>query len=637
MAIGSAFMIKEILHKYWGYDSFRPMQEDIINSALQGLDTLALMPTGGGKSICFQVPAMAKEGICLVISPLIALIKDQVQNLNNRGIQALAVYSGMSFSQIDATLDNAIYGSYKFLYVSPERLQTPIFRERVSKMNINFLVVDEAHCISQWGYDFRPAYLNIKDIKPIIGDVPVIALTATATQKVAVDIMNILGFKGHNIISSGFQRKNLSYVVRKTDDKLGNLIKICNGVPGTGIVYVRERRKCEEIYNFLQQNNIEADFYHAGLSKDLRSYKQDSWKCNKIRVIVATNAFGMGIDKPDVRFVIHYDLPDSLEAYFQEAGRAGRDGERSYATLLWNGTDITRLKNIFNTTFPSVEYIKEIYQKVYQFLNVAYEDGAYCIYKFNLMEFARRYALQAASAFYAIKYIEQLGYWELTDEMETPSKIMFIVERDELYSVQLKNPQLDAFIKSILRMYTGLFSKMTAIDIDYIAKVTMDTSFGVNEKLVLLKQKGIIKYAPKVRTPLLISNSERLTESNFYMSQKEYQNRKDMFGSRIEGVINYVKCEDICRSKLLLDYFSQPAADDCGICDVCISNKNNLEYKSKSVLVRDEIIKIVKEKKQIPVSAIESMAGDEYLFYLSVMRLMADNNEIKIVDGVVSF
>ena len=353
-------MIKGILKQYWGYDSFRPMQEDIIKSALQKKDTLALMPTGGGKSVCFQVPAMATDGICLVVSPLIALIKDQVQNLNSRGIKALAVYSGMSYHQIDIALDNAIYGDFKFLYVSPERLQTQLFKERVRRMQISYLVVDEAHCISQWGYDFRPAYLEIKEIKSIIGDVPTIALTATATKSVAEDIMRILNFAEPNIISSGFERKNLSYVVRNVDDKFGNMLKVCNGVPGTGIIYVRERKRCEEISSFLRQNGITADFYHAGLSKELRNAKQDAWKNDEIRVIVATNAFGMGIDKPDVRFVVHYDLPDSLEAYFQEAGRAGRDGKRSYATLLWNSTDISRLRQIHTISFPDIPPLSDV-------------------------------------------------------------------------------------------------------------------------------------------------------------------------------------------------------------------------------------------------------------------------------------
>ncbi|MEF9932003.1 MAG: ATP-dependent DNA helicase RecQ, partial [Bacteroidales bacterium] len=511
-------MIKEILKQYWGYDNFRPMQEEIINSALAGKDTLALMPTGGGKSICFQVPAMARSGVCLVISPLIALIKDQVQNLNERGIKALAVYSGMSYHQIDVAFDNAIYGDYKFLYVSPERLHTTIFKERVQKMEINFLVVDEAHCISQWGYDFRPSYLEIKEVKKIIGEVPIIALTATATKTVADDIVRNLEFSQSNIICSGFERANLSYVVRNVDDKFGNILKICRGVQGTGIIYVRERKRSEEISQFLQQNNITADFYHAGLSKEMRSFKQDKWKNNDIRVIVATNAFGMGIDKPDVRFVIHYEMPNSLESYFQEAGRAGRDGVRSYTTLLWNNSDINRLRQIHNISYPDIDYIKDIYQKVFIYLGVPYESGADMVSKFNLVEFAHKFALNAVSAYYAIKYIEQEGYWELTDEIDNPSKIMFIVNRDELYKVQIDNSILDSFIKSILRIYTALFSKLTPIDEDYIARVTMDSLVGVKDKLKTLAKMKIIKFIPRLRTPLIIMNNERLVESNFYIS-----------------------------------------------------------------------------------------------------------------------
>ena len=497
-------MIKEILKRYWGYDEFRPMQEEIISAILNGEDTLALMPTGGGKSVCFQVPAMAKEGICLVVSPLIALIKDQVQNLNARGMRALAVYSGMNYHQIDVALDNAIYGDYKFLYVSPERLQTPLFQERVQKMNINFLVVDEAHCISQWGYDFRPSYLEIKEIKKHIGKVPTVALTATATKKVAEDIMRHLEFERPHVISSGFRRPNLSYVVRETDDKYGNILRICRAVQGSGIVYVRERKKTEEIAGFLRGQGIAADFYHAGLSKEMRSIKQDGWKKGEIRAIVATNAFGMGIDKPDVRFVIHYDLPDSIEAYFQEAGRAGRDGLRSYTTLLWNRSDLNRLRQIHNVTYPSVEYIKDIYQKVFIYLQIPYEAGKESVNKFDLAGFARKFSLNAVSAYYAIKYIEQEGYWELTDEIDNPSRITFIVNRDELYKVQLNDVELDTFIKSLLRLYTALFSRLTAIDEEYIAKVTFDSAEGVKDKLKRLSKMRVIKYIPRVRTPLII-------------------------------------------------------------------------------------------------------------------------------------
>ena len=622
-------MIKGILKQYWGYDSFRPMQEDIIKSALQKKDTLALMPTGGGKSVCFQVPAMATDGICLVVSPLIALIKDQVQNLNSRGIKALAVYSGMSYHQIDIALDNAIYGDFKFLYVSPERLQTQLFKERVRRMQISYLVVDEAHCISQWGYDFRPAYLEIKEIKSIIGDVPTIALTATATKSVAEDIMRILNFAEPNIISSGFERKNLSYVVRNVDDKFGNMLKVCNGVPGTGIIYVRERKRCEEISSFLRQNGITADFYHAGLSKELRNAKQDAWKNDEIRVIVATNAFGMGIDKPDVRFVVHYDLPDSLEAYFQEAGRAGRDGKRSYATLLWNSTDISRLRQIHTISFPDIQYIKDIYQKVFIYLNIPYEEGRDSVSKFNLIEFSKKFSLNSVSAFYAIKYLEQEGYWELTDELDNPSKIMFTVGRDELYKVQIDNPELDKFIKSVLRIYTALFSRITPIDEEYIARCTMDSVMGVKEKLKQLSRLHIIKYIPRVRTPLIIMNTERLVESNLYISQKRYEERKGMFQKRIESMISYVKETGECRSRMLIDYFGQPAESDCGICDVCLKNKNLGNIRQRKNEVQQHILKTLEANSgAMKLAALETAAADQYSFYLTVLREMIDSGTV---------
>ncbi len=622
-------MIKGILEKYWGYKSFRPMQEQIINSALAGKDTLALMPTGGGKSICFQVPAMAKEGICIVVSPLIALIKDQVQNLREKGIKALAVYSGMTYTQIDTALDNAIYGDFKFLYVSPERLHTPMFKERVKKMDVNFLVVDEAHCISQWGYDFRPAYLEIKEIKQLIGDVPTIALTATATKSVAEDIMRILEFGEPNVISSGFQRENLSYVVRNVDDKFGNMLKVCNGVQGCGIVYVRERKRCEEISSFLRQNGITADFYHAGLSKDLRNHKQDAWKKDEIRVMVATNAFGMGIDKPDVRFVVHYDLPDSLEAYFQEAGRAGRDGKRAYATLLWNTTDISRLRQIHTVSYPEIDYIKEVYQKVFIYLNIPYEEGKDSVSKFNLIEFSKRFSLNSVSAYYAIKYLEQEGYWELTDEIDNPSKIMFSVGRDELYKVQIDNPQLDKFIKSILRIYTALFSRVTPIDEEYIARVTMDSPAGVKEKLIQLSRLHIIKYIPRVKTPLIIMNTERLVESNLYISKKRYDERKGMFQKRIESIISYVKETDTCRSRQLIDYFGQEVKGDCGICDVCLKRKRLQSGEEGRRNIQRKILQILESNgNAMKISQLETAAGDEYNFYLKVLRELIDNGTV---------
>lgn len=632
-------MTHEILMNYWGYATFRPGQEEVIRSVLEGKDTLALMPTGGGKSLCFQVPALVMDGICLVVSPLIALIKDQVQNLNNKGIKALAVYSGMSYQQIDITLDNAVYGDYKFLYVSPERLQTPLFKSRVAKMNVNLLVIDEAHCISQWGYDFRPAYLEIKEVKEIIGQIPTMALTATATRTVAEDIVEKLEFKEYNLISTGFDRPNLSYVARETEDKYGSILRICLGVPGSGIIYVRERKKSEEIAAFLIANEIPADFYHAGLSKEIRSIKQDQWKNNQIRVIVATNAFGMGIDKPDVRFVVHYDLPESLEAYFQEAGRAGRDGKRSYTTLLWNRSDLQRLYAIHRISYPSMDYIRDIYQKVFIYLQIPYEEGKESVNKFNLQEFARKFSLNSVSAYYAIKYIEQEGYWELTDEIDNPSKMMFVVNRDELYKVQLNNMQLDSFIKSLLRLYTALFSRIVPIDEAYIAKMTMDSEAGVGEKLKLLSKMRIIKYIPRIRTPLMIMNYERLVEANFYLSEKRYNERKEMFKKRIDSVIAFTGNNTVCRSRQLIEYFGQQAEKDCGVCDVCLLAKSNAALSDNRLLIMNKIMDILQHKSAnntiVTLQDIEIIGGDEYKLYIDVLREMADGEMIGIKENRV--
>ncbi len=625
--------IHSILKQVWGYDSFRPKQEEIINEALAGRDVLALMPTGGGKSICFQVPALAKEGICIVVSPLIALIKDQVQNLVKRGIPALSIYSGMSRGRIDAALDNAIYGNYKFLYVSPERLRTAIFRERVAKMNVNFLVVDEAHCISQWGYDFRPPYLKIAEIRELIGDVSVIALTATATKSVADDIMSKLDFAEPNLICSGFARENLAYVVRNTDDKLGNLLRICRGVPGTGIIYVRERKKCEEIANFLKVQGVDADFYHAGMSRELRTLKQDNWQSDKLRVIVSTNAFGMGIDKPDVRFVVHYDVPSAIESYFQEAGRAGRDGKKSYATLLWNSEDIKRLRQIHSVNFPPLDYIKDIYQKVFQYLGYAYEEGNGSVNKFDLADFARHFSLNAPTAYYAIKYIEQEGYWELTDELDNPAKIMFTVSRDSLYKVQLNNRTLDTFLKSLMRIYTGIFSKITPIDEEYVARITTDSPQGVKQKLITLSRMHVLKYIPRVKTPLMIMHYERLTESNFYLPDKRYNERKEVFACRIDAMIEYLQDESLCRSRQLIKYFGQEDIPNCGICDVCLSNRKRVGGVDS--LVRDAESAVREFVEQCDITGrkwnekdICALNPNNPELYVEVMRRLIDDGDI---------
>ena len=568
-------ILEKLLTKYWGYSTFRPMQREIIESALSGRDTLAILPTGGGKSICFQIPAMKRPGIAIVVTPLISLMKDQVQNLKNKGIKALAIYSGMTYHEIDVALDNAIYGDYKFLYVSPERLRTDIFLARVAKMEVNYIVVDEAHCISQWGYDFRPDYLLIKELRNVVGEnVPFIALTATATAKVAEDIMDTLGFKERNLLKSGFERPNLAYIVRECENKLGNVVKACNSSPGSGIVYVRERKKAEEIAQFLQSQGVDADFYHAGVGKEMRSIKQDRWKKGDLRVMVATNAFGMGIDKPDVRFVCHIDLPESLESYFQEAGRAGRDGLNSKAVLLWNKTDLVRLKRIFQVSFPPLEYISDIYQKMFMYLGIAYGDGEGATRKFNLMDFSRHFGLHSATAYYAIKYIELSGYWSVTEEIDNPSRIMFSVNRDDLYRIQLSDPGMDAFLKAIMRIYPALFSHFVSIDEEYIAKMLRQSVQEVKRILIELSRMKVIEYVPQSRSPLIFINNERLTPDNLKISKRYYEERKENFGKRLRSVIDYVShpVDDDnppCRSRRLLRYFGQMESPDCGACDMC--------------------------------------------------------------------
>ena len=569
--------MEKLLTRYWGYSEFRPMQREIIESALSGRDTLAIMPTGGGKSICFQLPSLARPGIAIVVSPLISLMKDQVQNLKNRGIKALAIYSGMTYHEIDVALDNAVYGDYKFLYLSPERLRTDIFLKRVEKMEVNYIVVDEAHCISQWGYDFRPDYLLIKELRNILGpEVPYIALTATATERVAEDIMTTLEFREKNILRSGFERPNLAYIVRECENKLGNVVKACNAFPGSGIVYVRERKKAEEIAQFLQTQGVDADFYHAGVGKEMRSEKQDRWKKGDLRVMVATNAFGMGIDKPDVRFVCHFDLPESLESYFQEAGRAGRDGLDSKAILLWNKTDLVRLKRIFEVSFPSLEYIADIYQKMFMYLGIAYGDGEGATRKFNLIDFSKHFRLHSATAYYAIKYIELSGYWSVTEEIDNPSRIMFTVNRDDLYRIQLSDPAMDTFLKAIMRLYPALFSHLVSIDEEYIAKMIRQSVQEVKRILIELSRMRVIDYIPQSRSPLIFINNERLTPDNLNISKRYYQERKENFGKRLRAVIDYVshpvdEDNSPCRSRRLLKYFGQSESSDCGVCDMCKS------------------------------------------------------------------
>ena len=575
----------EILKEYWGYDSFRPKQEDIVLSALDGKDVLAILPTGGGKSVCFQVPAMMREGIAIVVTPLIALMKDQVQNLNDRGIKALCVNAGMNRREVDLTLNNAAYGDFKFLYVSPERLGTQLFRQYVREMNVSFIVVDEAHCISQWGYDFRPDYLQIGKLRELV-DAPVIALTATATPQVAEDIMEKLGFEEKCLIKSGFERPNLSYIVRHSEDKLGQLLQICGSVAGTGIVYVRSRAKTEELSALLNANGINASFYHAGLGPDSRSDRQARWKNGDIRVMVCTNAFGMGIDKPDVRFVVHFDVPDSPEAYFQEAGRGGRDGKRSYAVLLWNATDIKRLRQIATVSFPSLEYVEDIYHKVHAFYEIPYDTGMGRQIKFGLDEFCRHFKLQRQAAYYAMVYIERTGHWTLSEDVDISTKVRIMVDRNELYDIELEDSRMAVLLEALMRKYTGLFSYPVPIDEDFVAsKVGVQVPM-LRQLLYKLSLEHIIKYIPCDHATVLYLHHDRLRPKNVNLDPERYEMLKSSCTERMQKMIDYVSEEDTCRSSYLLEYFGQKDASDCGTCDICRSGKSSAK---KSAVKSDDL------------------------------------------------
>ena len=558
----------DILRKYWGYDSFRLRQEDVVRVAMEGRDVLAILPTGGGKSICFQVPVLAGDGIAIVVTPLIALMKDQVQNLNARGIKALCINAGMNRHEVELTLNNAAYGDFRFLYVSPERIGTRIFRSYVQQMNVSHIVVDEAHCISQWGYDFRPDYLSIGSLREIV-DAPVIALTATATPQVADDIMDRLGFKEKCLIKSGFERPELSYIVRRCEDKSSQLLSICSNVPGTGIVYVRSRNKAEEIAAFLKANGFDASFYHAGLGQDSRTDRQQRWKSGEVRIMVCTNAFGMGIDKPDVRFVVHYDVPDGPEAYFQEAGRGGRDGKRAFAVLLWNQSDVKRLHQIETVSFPSLEYIEDIYHKVHIFFDIPYDSGEGRQLKFNLEEFCRHYKLQRQTAYYALKYIERTGHWTLSEDVDISTKVQIRIERDELYDLELPDFSMSRLLELLMRKYTGIFSYPVPIDEDYVSGQIGVTVPQLRQLLYRLSLEHVIKYVPCDHATVLYLHHERLRPKNVNLDPERYELLKDSAHKRMQKMLDYINEDDVCRSAYLLEYFGQTESADCGTCDVC--------------------------------------------------------------------
>lgn len=590
--------IHSILVKYWGYSAFRPKQEDIIRSVLDSRDTLALLPTGGGKSICYQVPALAMEGICLVISPLIALMKDQVENLKNRDIKAAAVHSGLHPREIELAINNAVYGEMKFLYVSPERLVSEAFRENIRLMNINLLAVDEAHCISQWGYDFRPPYLQIAEIRPLANNAPVLALTATATPGVVTDIQKKLKFRQQHVIMKSFERKNLSYVVFHEEDKGGRLLKIISNVKGTGVVYVRNRRKCREVSEFLNKNGITSTYYHAGLDANIREHRQDEWMKDKKQVIVATNAFGMGIDKPGVRFVVHFDLPDSLEAYFQEAGRAGRDGKRAYAVLLYEEADIRNAKQNLGISFPEPEVIRSVYTALGNYLQIPVGGGKDQQFDFDLQDFSTRYRMNSASVFSALRLLEKEGLLLIGNALESPSRLKLNIAHSELYTFQVENPGYDGFIKLLLRSYGGIFTDFIQVNEKELAKRAGTSDDKIAGMLQKLQKIGLLTYIPATRKPRIMFVEERIESKSLNFSREHYGNRKNAALKRMQSVLDYIKSINHCRSKLLLNYFGETEVQRCGICDVCLDrnkiNVSELEFN----MILEKIKPALKQKPQ---------------------------------------
>ena len=588
---------QDILKKYWGYDSFRGIQQDIIESIGSGHDTLGLMPTGGGKSITFQVPALATEGTCIVITPLIALMKDQVVHLKEKGIRAAAIYSGMQKEEIMTVLDNTVFGAVKLLYVSPERLGAEAFQTKIRHAKISFITVDEAHCISQWGYDFRPAYLQIERVRQLLPDVPVLALTATAPPEVVDDIQEKLGFKEKRVFRMSFERKNLAYVVRYTSDKQGELIHILNSVKGSAIVYTRSRQRTKDVAEMLNKEGLSATFYHAGLDNALKDSRQKSWQNDEVRVIVATNAFGMGIDKPDVRIVIHVDCPDSIEAYFQEAGRAGRDGCKAYAVLLYNDNDKSKLKKRVVDTFPEKDYIRDVYEHLAYFYQIGVGSGYHASFEFSMDKFCRIYKFFPIQVNSALNLLDRAGYIEYHEEQDNSARLMFILSRDDLYRLRNNSPEEDKLIIALLRSYGGLFCDYHFIDESFLASQTGLTTHEVYQALKQLNQKRILSFIPEKCIPT-IRYTQRREESEHLRFPKEiYEERKKQFEERIDAMIAYASNDIICRSRQLLAYFGEKKANDCNQCDVCLNHKNGSQFVMEQKDAEQKILELLADKK----------------------------------------
>lgn len=620
----------QLLKRYWGYDDFRGIQREIIESIGEGHDTLGLMPTGGGKSITFQVPALASVGTCIVITPLIALMKDQVSHLREKGIRAAAIYSGMSRDDILQTLENAIFGGIKLLYISPERLSSDLFQQKLRHMKVSFFCVDEAHCISQWGYDFRPSYLSICDIRRLKPGIPVLALTATATPEVIDDIQKRLGFSEKRVFRMSFERKNLIYVVRQAEDKEAELVHILQNVKGAAIVYTRSRQRTKEISEMLSRHGLSATYFHAGLDHVEKDIRQQNWQTDKTRIIVATNAFGMGIDKPDVRLVVHHDCPDSIEAYFQEAGRAGRDGLRSYAVLLYNPSDRAKLEQRITTQFPEKDYVREVYNHLAYFYEIGVGSGYNRTFEFPIEQFCRTYKHFPLPVESSLKILHRSGYIEYREEEDTQARVMFILERDELYRLKNNTPQEDIIIVTLLRNYTGLFNDYQYIDEAFLAQQTGLTRQQVYMTLRGLSQKRILQFIPQKKTPYVRYMQRREDSEHLLIPPSAYEDLKEKFVARIHKMIEYATEDHECRSRVLLRYFGETDVEDCGLCDVCLDRR-----EMSSTDVQKAILQLLGDHQPHHVSELQTITADSVIIEEALRHLLREELVIN-ADGILS-
>ena len=622
--------IHQILKQYWGYDQFRPLQENIIQSVLTGNDTLALLPTGGGKSICFQVPALAQDGLCVVISPLVALMKDQVSQLQRRNIAAVAVHAGLHKREIDIILDNCVYGQVKFLYLSPERLQTDLFRERVTRMKVNLIAVDEAHCISAWGYEFRPPYLEIANLREILPDIPVVALTATATPEVKKDIQEKLQFRNGQVFQKSFSRKTLSYSCLPAEDKPGRLLTILQSVAGSAIVYVSSRRLTVEIAKYLRMHRISVAPFHAGLSHAERNTTQTDWITNKIRVIVATNAFGMGIDKPDVRLVVHLDIPETLEAYYQEAGRAGRDEKYAYATLLLGPDNANTLKIKVTEAYPPVEMLRKVYQCLANYFQVAVGSGALQSFDFDLDDFTRTYKLKALEVHYALQKLQTEGFLQLNDAYFSPSKILLTTEHEELYKFQVANPELDPLLKMILRLYGGnVYTNFTKIAEKSLADKLKTTVPVIKKNLTYLHQRGILVYEPQHEKPQLVFTTPRYDAADLPINTKRYNQLRQLAFQKMAAAVHYVEATNRCRTQLLLEYFGELSDEDCRICDYCLKKRKARREPEVAASLQHQIQQSLQKENLHPKELVEKLTSQDTDTIATIIGQLLDVGQVQ--------